>query len=176
MKYLLILMCSFSCMQTTKAQSNLDTLNGGASTVIMDARLSVLDTKMKDRFAAMGKPTEKPTIIKTSSSGIVLTSGYRLMVISSPDRDLVMKVRAQLFQYFPDQKQYMTFQMPNSKIKFGNFLSRPQAEAARKRILGMRLVTNNIYIIPEQVEMKVEKTEDGEDVTKKDKKETKPKK
>jgi hypothetical protein len=92
-----------------------------------------------------------------------------LMVISSNDRDLVMKVRAQLYQYFPDQKQYMSFQMPNTKIKFGNFLSRPQAEQARKRIMGMKLVSNNIYILPDTVEMKVEKS-DGDDDDKKDSK------
>jgi hypothetical protein len=176
MKYLLILMCSFYCVNVSVAQNAIDTLNGGASQIFVDARLSVLDAKMKDRFASMGKPVEKPTIIKTSSSGIVLTSGYRLMVISSPDRELVLKVRGQLFEYYPDQKQYMTFQMPNSKLKFGNFLSRPQAEAARKKIMAMRLVTNNIYIVPEQVEMKVEKTVEGEEDTKKDKKDSKPKK
>jgi hypothetical protein len=79
------------------------------------------------------------------------------MVISTSDRELAMKVRAQLYQYFPDQKQYMSFQMPNTKIKFGNFLDRSQADQARKKIMAMKLVTNNIYVLPDTVEMKVEK-------------------
>ena len=48
--------------------------------------------------------------------------GYRLMVISTGDRALAMKIRSQLYQYFPDQKQYMSYQMPNIKIKFGGHI------------------------------------------------------
>ncbi len=53
--------------------------------------------------------------------------GYRLMVLSTNDRDFAMKVRAQLLQRFPDQKVYMTFQVPNIKIKFGNFTDKDDA-------------------------------------------------
>ena len=106
----------------------------------------------------------KTEYTKTSASGIVLTSGYRLMILSSPDRDFVMKVRGQLMQNFTD-KVYMIFQMPNTKLKFGNFLSRPQAEQMRKRIVGMKLVTSNIYIVSDTVEMKVKKSAETSDDT-----------
>ena len=52
--------------------------------------------------------------------------------------------------------------MPNTKIKFGNFLNRPQAEQARKRIMAMKIVANNIYIVSETVEMKVMRTVESE--------------
>jgi hypothetical protein len=169
MKHLLFTLSLTMLFFCSHAQMVADTTNDGASIIIKDARLSVLESKMEERNIAAAKAADKPTITKTSSTGIVLTSGYRLMVISSNDRDLVMKVRAQLYQYFPDQKQYMSFQMPNTKIKFGNFLSRPQAEQARKKIMAMKLVSNNIYILPDTVEMKVEKS-DGDDDDKKDSK------
>jgi hypothetical protein len=168
------------------AQTTTDTTAGGASVIIKDSRIAVLEEKLLSRNDAIEKANSNTVKLgntvatKTTSSGIVLVPGYKLMVISTPDRDLAMRVRSQLYQNF-NEKQQLIFQMPNSKIKFGNFLSRAAADQARKKILALKIVTNNIYIISEPVEMKVEKVSDDEveGLTKKDtkketKKETKP--
>jgi hypothetical protein len=157
-----------TCFVTTYAQITVDTSTAGSSIIIQDARIEMLGEKLADHNAALkvANNTNTPTtgtktVITTTSTGIVLTQGYRLMVISTSDRDLAMKVRAKLFQSFPNQilyKVYMEFQMPNTKIKFGNFLDRGQADRVRKQITGMKIVNNNIYIVPGTVEMKVEKT------------------
>ncbi len=144
---------------TSISQNALDTVDGGTAIVIKDARIALLESKLaayNNTLANANKIAGKE-VTHTSSTGIVLTQGYRLMVISTNDRDLAMKVRAKLYQSFPDQKQYMEFQMPNTKIKFGNFLDRGQADRVKKQIMGMKLVTNNIYVISSMVEMKVEK-------------------
>jgi hypothetical protein len=178
-KYVLSLF-AISCFFGSYAQANLDTSNAGNSTIISDARLETLEDKMTDynkSIAAANNNTMtintksgEKEVTKTSVSGIVLTNGYRLMVISTPDRDLAMRVRARLFQTFPDQKPYMEFQMPNTKIKFGNFLDRGQADRVRKQIMAMKLVPNNIYVVPCLVEMKVQKTIETEvDATKENK-------
>ncbi len=165
--FLAIVVCVF-CI-TVKAQTLVDTTDGGTSIIIKDARIDLLEKKMVERNEELARLASNKIrignteVTKTSSTGIVLTSGYRLIIISSSDRDMVMKVRGQLMQTFPDQKVYMTFQMPNTKLKFGNFLSRPQAEQARKRIMAMKLVTNNIYIVPDTVEMKIEKTNENDE-------------
>ncbi len=155
-KFLLVLVFGIIVVNAG-AQVATDTTEGGSSVIVKDARIELLAKKMTEHNAAVAASNAKPDIIQTSSTGIVLTQGYRLMVISTSDRELAMKVRAQLYQYFPDQKQYMSFQMPNTKIKFGNFLDRSQADQARKKIMAMKLVTNNIYVLPDTVEMKVEK-------------------
>jgi SPOR domain len=163
------------------AQAILDTSTAGSSVIIQDARIEMLGEKLANHNAAIaassgsGASTGTKTLITTSSTGIVLTQGYRLMVISTSDRDLAMKVRARLFQSFPDQKQYISFQMPNTKIRFGNFLDRGQADRVRKQIMGMKIVTNNIYVVPDTVEMKVEKTttKEVDDDKDKDKKKSK---
>ena len=155
------------CSHIVNAQIAKDTSDGGAAVIIKDTRLAVLEKKNVEKNIYVERVSEnkivvgKTVVTRTSTSGIVLTSGYRLIVISTPDRDLAMKVRSQLFQAFPD-KQYLIFQMPNTKIKFGNFLNRAQAEQARKRIMAMKIVANNIYIISDTVEMKVMKTVDSE--------------
>jgi hypothetical protein len=177
MKTLLFLFLATGVIAPSYAQVALDTTTGGTAVIIKDSRIDVLSQKLLDYNVAMASNANRPTTTgttssrtstetsseptakrKTSISGIVLTSGYRLMVISTPDRELAMRVRSQLFQSFPGQKQYMEFQMPNTKIKFGNFLDRGQADKMRKQIMGMKLVTNNIYILPCTVEMKVDKT------------------
>ena len=158
------------CIQMVNAQSGKDTSDGGAAVIIKDSRLAILERKhteknINDERAANNKiVVGKTEYTKTSASGIVLTSGFRLMVLSSPDRDFVYKVRGQLMQAFTD-KVYMIYQMPNTKLKFGNFLSRPQAEQMRKRIVGMKLVTSNIYIVSDTVEMKVKKSAETSDDT-----------
>ena len=155
------------------AQNALDTTDGGTAVVIKDARIAVLETKLAsyNNILANANKVAGKEVTHTSSTGIVLTQGFRLMVISTSDRDLAMKVRAKLFQTFPDQKPYMEFQMPNTKIKFGNFLDKGQAERVKKQIMAMKLVPNNIYVISCMVEMKVEKKDpnaSGDDDNKKD--------
>jgi hypothetical protein len=155
-KNLMMVVLVFSFFMA-RAQVATDTATGGSSVIIKDSRIDILGKKMAEHNASIATTSSTKTVTQTSSSGIVLTNGYRLMVISTNDRDLAMKVRAQLYQSFPEHKQIMSFQMPNTKIKLGNFVDRSQAERVRKQIIGMKLVPNNIYIVSEIVEMKVEK-------------------
>jgi hypothetical protein len=84
--------------------------------------------------------------------------GFRLMLLNTTDRALAMKVRAQLLQHFPDQKVYMSFQPPYIKLKFGDFLEKDDAESYKTDILNAKIVTANIYVVPELVEIKPDKT------------------
>jgi hypothetical protein len=126
------------------AQTVTDSTFHGTAVVVKDSRIDILGEKMAAYNTGLIAPKRS-------------ASGYRLMVISTNDRDLAMKVRTQLYQLFPDQKQYMSYQIPNIKIKFGNFIDRADAERARKIITGQRMVPNNIYILPETIEIKPEK-------------------
>lgn len=160
---------------TAYAQNTTDTTISGDAIIVKDTRITTLEEKLASfnatnatnaanaanaanaskKVKIEGKDVE---VVETSVTGIVLGAGYRLMVISTPDRELAMKVRGQLYQAFNDgQKLYMTFQMPNTKIKFGNYVNKADAEKARKKILSMKIVTNNIYIVPETIEIKVQK-------------------
>jgi hypothetical protein len=69
----------------------------------------------------------------------------------------VMAVRAKLLQQFPDQKVYMTFQFPYIKLKFGNFVEKADAERFRDLLTKMQIVTTNVYVVPEVVEVKPDK-------------------
>ena len=139
------------CCTNVHAQKISDSIISGTAIVIKDPRIDMLGKKMAEYNSHLGTVTY--------TNGLTSAKGYRLMVVSTNDRPYAMKIRAQLYQMFPDQKQYMSFQMPNIKIKFGNFLEKSEAERVRKQILGAQLVTNNIYILPETIEVKPIKEE-----------------
>ena len=80
------------------------------------------------------------------------------MLLSTTDRSQALQVRSQLIQLFPEQSVYKTFQSPYIKLKFGNFLEKEEAEDMRKDIVAARIVPGNIYLVPEMVESKPDKT------------------
>jgi len=56
----------------------------------------------------------------------------------------------------------MSFQPPNIKLKFGNFLDKTEAEKYKNDIIRQKIVTTNIYVIPELIEVKPDKNKDKE--------------
>jgi hypothetical protein len=127
-----------------------DSIATGKVTVYKDGRLEELVRKE----AAFN---ETNAVLATRSS-----KGYRLMVLSTNDRPLAMKVRTQLLQHFPEQKVYMSFQPPYIKLKFGNFEDKDEAERYKKDILRYKLVSTNIYTVPQRIEIKPDKNKDKE--------------
>ena len=119
----------------------------GKVTVIKDPRLEILAKKE----------------LEINTLGTKAAKGFRLLVMNSNDRDKVMAVRAKLLQAFPDQKVYMTYQFPYIKLKFGNFVEKPDAERFRDLLAKMQIVTNNVYVVPEIVEVKPDKLKPKEE-------------
>jgi hypothetical protein len=123
----------------------------GKVTINKDPRLDILAKKEAEfNSASVGLGTKA-------------AKGYRLLVLSSNDRNYAMKIRAVLLQRFPDQKVYMSFQAPFIKLKFGNFVEKVDAEKFRKMITTSKIVTTNVYLVPEIVEVKVDKNKEEEE-------------
>jgi hypothetical protein len=125
-----------------------DTATTGKITVNKDPRLEIL--------AKQEAEINKATV----GLGTKAAKGYRLLVVNSNDRSYAMKVRAALLQRFPEEKVYMSFQAPFIKLKFGNFVEKEDAEKYRKMLASSRIVTTNIYLVPEIVEVKVDKNKE----------------
>ena len=133
------------------SQTITDSTGSGKVTVVKDPRLDIL-AKKEAEF-------NKTTV----GLGSKAAKGYRLLVVNSNDRNYAMKVRTQLLQLFPDQKPYMTFQAPFIKIKFGDFVEKGEAERYKKMIASYKIVTNNIYLVSEIVEVKADKNKEADD-------------
>ncbi len=146
----------------------IDSANASVVSITADSRLDKLA-----EIEAKANTPKTGTIKPEYNTNPRAARGYRLMVISTNDRNMAMKVRSQLLSHFPDQKAYMSYQAPNIKIKFGNFLDRADAERYRRQILGGKIVTTNVYIVPETIEVKPVKDKEPSDDT--DKPKDKPK-
>jgi hypothetical protein len=133
-----------------KPAAPVDTVLTGKVTIVKDPRLDILAKKEAEYNAV-------------TALGPRAAKGYRLMVLNSNDRDYAMRVRASLLQYFPEQKVYMTFQAPFIKLKFGNFLEKGDAEKYKKMITAQKIVTNNVYVVPEVIEVKPDKNKESEE-------------
>ncbi|MEO7524308.1 MAG: SPOR domain-containing protein [Ferruginibacter sp.] len=109
-----------------------------------------------DRIDMLGKKMAEYN--ESLALKIRMERGYRLTLLNTIDRTLAIQVRSKLLQQFPDQNVYMTFQSPYIKLKFGDFLEREDADKMRKQIIESRIIPGNIYIVPEMVEVKPDKS------------------
>jgi hypothetical protein len=123
-----------------------DTAKPQKVTVTKDPRLDVL-AKAESDFNQMAAR---------------FTKGFRLFVLKSDNRDYAMKVRSYLLQTFPEEKVFMTYQSPFIKMKFGDFVDRKDAERYRDMIMKGKVVTGNVYVVPEMVEIKPDKLKETE--------------
>jgi len=80
------------------------------------------------------------------------TSGYRLLVISSNDRNKVIDIKTKMYREFPELKAYMMYQSPFFRLKVGNFKERPEAEAYLAQL--QKLVEGNVYVVPDTIEVR----------------------
>ncbi len=136
------------CLTTNAQTAIFDSARSGKVTIIKDSRLDELAKKEAAFNEAMNM---------SAKSG----KGYRLMVLSTNDRPMAMKVRAQLLQNYPDQKIYMLYQPPNIKLKFGDYVEKADAESMRNDILKSKIVTGNIYVVADKIEIKPDKNKEA---------------
>ena len=122
-----------------------DSVIRGTVTIVKDERIDLLGKKMTEYNESL-------------ANKIHLVKGYRLMLLSTTDRTRAMQLRSQLMQQYPEHTVYMTFQSPYIRLKFGNFIEKDDAEKMRKIMVQAKIITGNIYVVPEMVEMKPDKT------------------
>lgn len=107
--------------------------------VTKDARLDILTAKQ----ASINKITANMT-----SSGKY--KGYRLQVLTTRNRDEAFKLKADLYQRFPEQRAYALYQSPYFKVRFGNFIDREEAERY-KRLLS-EVYPQAVYVIQDAID------------------------
>ena len=129
---------------TSSFAQNTDSLQPTPVIVHKDFRISILERKQLELNTAATKQTERTAI------------GYRLQVLSTSDREYVMKTRTQLLQRYPEQKVYMMYLAPYVKLKFGNFKTKQEADSYKSQISKM-LGGSSIYTLTERIEIKPEK-------------------
>jgi hypothetical protein len=82
--------------------------------------------------------------------------GYRILVISTNDRNKANEAKAILYRYFPEMSAYMTYQSPNFKLKAGNFKTSRDAEDALIKIKNY--FNSSLYVIRDVIEINPDKS------------------
>jgi hypothetical protein len=147
MFFILALLFSTVKINAQASISKDTTISLGNITVIMDSRIELLAKKEAELNEAI-------------ANGPKFAKGFRLMVLSTNDRSQAMNLRARLLQLFPEQKIYMSFQPPHIKVKLGNFLEKTEADQYKKEIILNKLVSTEIYLLPEIIEIKTERNKE----------------
>ncbi|MBC7935659.1 MAG: SPOR domain-containing protein [Rhizobacter sp.] len=147
--FVLVNGCVSNATAQTAIPATADTVVYGTVAINKDRRIDILGEKMHAYNVALAK-------------NIRSGKGFRLMLLSTNDQNVAMSLRSKLLQQYPEHKVYMTYQTPFIKLKIGNFVEKADAEKFKKQLLTQRLVTGNIYVLPETIEIKPEGEEDEE--------------
>ena len=87
--------------------------------------------------------------------------GFRLMIISTNNRDEAMAAKTKVYTFFPDLKAYMWYQSPYFRVKAGNFKDRKDAEAYQRRL--NTYFPKGVFIMKDIIEVKPSKNNDSDD-------------
>lgn len=96
----------------------------------------------------------------TSRDGRRTDKGFRLLIISTNNRDEAFAVKTKVLTYFPELKAYMWHQSPYYKVKAGNFKDRKDAEAYQRRL--NIYFPRGVFIMKDIIEVKGGKGIDDE--------------
>ncbi len=97
----------------------------------------------------------------TSRDGRRTDKGFRLMIISTNNRDEAFAAKTKVLTYFTDLKAYMWYQSPYFKVKAGNFKDRKDAEAYQKRL--NIYFPKGVFIMKDIIEVKASKNNSIDD-------------
>lgn len=97
---------------------------------------------------------------ETSRDARRFVKGFRLMVITTNNRDEALAAKSKVYTYFPELKAYLWHQSPYYKLKVGNFKDRKEAEAVQKKLNSY--FPKGVFVMPDTVEVKPDKNKTDE--------------
>ena len=146
-KIALIVVLSFS-LTSFSQDTSLVPVDTNSVTVHKDPRLDLLVKKqaqINEESTRDARRTDK---------------GYRLMIISTNNREEAIAAKTKIYTYFPELKAYLWHQSPYYKVKAGNFKDRKEAEAYQKKLNVY--FSNGVFIMNDVVEVKPDKTREDD--------------
>jgi len=81
--------------------------------------------------------------------------GFRILAVSSNDRNKVIEAKSAIYRKFPELTSYMMYQSPFFRLKVGNFRDRLDAEEYLSGIQEL-FPANKAYVVPDKIEVRPE--------------------
>ena len=85
----------------------------------------------------------------SSNEEINLIKGYRVQIVISQNEQELQDVKTDIEKSINEQT-YIIFELPNYKLRIGNFLNRKEAENFQKKIV--RLGYRTAWVVPTMIE------------------------
>jgi hypothetical protein len=88
--------------------------------------------------------------------------GFRLMVISTNNREEALAAKTKIYTHFPELKAYLWYQSPYFRVKAGNFKDRKDADSYRQR-MNIHF-PKGVFIMKDIIEIKSAKNNQPDDM------------
>jgi hypothetical protein len=141
MNKMLTLLCTLFSL-AVYAQDTVAT-DSGQVTVHKDPRLELLITKQAEINEVTSRDARKTG------------KGFRLLIISTNNREEAIAAKTKVYTYFPELKPYLWHQSPYYKLKAGNFKDRKEAEAYQQKLNAY--FPRGVFVMNDIIELKPEK-------------------
>ena len=82
--------------------------------------------------------------------------GYRILVISTNDRNKATTAKTKIYQEFPELKAYLMWKPPFMKLLVGDFRNREDAEEYLSAI--QRFFPTGVYVVRDTIEVNPDKS------------------
>ena len=86
--------------------------------------------------------------VASVNKNIKYAQGYRILAYNGSERQTVMNLRKSIIARVPDEKDYLTYQQPNFRLKVGDFFSRIEAQQVLNQLSDL---IPNAQIVQEQI-------------------------
>lgn len=105
------------------------------------------------KFPTVNLPSfsnQKDLDINSSDMEINLVKGYRVQIVISQNEEELKNLQNEIEKSI-DEKIYVIFELPNYKLRVGNFLNRKEAENFQNTIV--RLGYRTAWVVPTMIEL-----------------------
>lgn len=96
----------------------------------------------------------------TSRDSRKTDKGFRLMIISTNNREEAIAAKTKIYTHFPELKAYLWYQSPYFRLKAGNFKDRKDAETYQNKL--NRYFPKGVFVMKDIIEVKLAKSTEDE--------------
>jgi hypothetical protein len=86
--------------------------------------------------------------VASVNKNIRYAQGYRILAYNGSERQTVMDLRKAIIARVPAEKDYLTYQQPNFRLKIGDYFTRIEAQQVLNQI---RDLVPNAHVVEEQI-------------------------
>jgi hypothetical protein len=112
---------------------------------VLDERAAAITSENAIKPALVEKEVKPKAVVpvyselnvgkKTVTGSISTRNGFRVQIYNGSDRNMALKIKGEFSKRFPSYRSYLSYNVPNFKIKVGDFSDKKEAARFLKLII-----------------------------------------